>query len=345
MSKITDFYRLKTRTPEGYSLEDIWKFDFLEMEKNHTYIQWMFPSDEPSSCHKNAPVLNNEDIEAFANDKKMRINLLKSFNQFVSFLGINPVFEINELPWSLYFSKANNFVERSSVWLTPKNHNFLRTTRMLKSMTLLGYPGIAKSLLEFLLQLRKEGKIEISDTTIDFWENAVKTNSEKSNLPEIQIHSAKSMILNYKKFANFYIVSIRNSKTDTFLFDQVERLCKDKCKGFLPMVFDDVWLPEHERLGYVLPKKEIIEEALMWAKNKGPFIVHCKAGISRSSAVAYLIACLFAPPEKAIKVLNQFIHSPNELIVKFGAEILENEEIVKELVKFENEGKKMMRMF
>jgi hypothetical protein len=71
--------------------------------------------------------------------------------------------------------------------------------------------------------------------------------------------------------------------------------------------------------------KDKIEKILNWAKSQyektnKDFIVHCFAGISRSSAVAMLINKmlkddLFAP-------YNVKYHSPNPIIIRHGAEIL-----------------------
>ena len=96
-------------------------------------------------------------------------------------------------------------------------------------------------------------------------------------------------------------------------------------KSFVRVWFDDIWLPAHTLDGSMLPSRKEVERALVWAKGVGAdgnFLVHCHAGVSRSSALAYLIACLFASPDEAIKVLNPLLHHPNEKVVQLGAEIL-----------------------
>lgn len=70
-----------------------------------------------------------------------------------------------------------------------------------------------------------------------------------------------------------------------------------------------------------------IEEALEWAKPHEDLVVACRAGISRSSAFAYLIECTRSGPEAAKEILCPDIHQPNRLVVDKGARILENDDV------------------
>ena len=85
--------------------------------------------------------------------------------------------------------------------------------------------------------------------------------------------------------------------------------------------FDDIESPDDE-LKVVTRAK--ITRILKWAKGKDNIVVHCTAGISRSSAVAYLIACSRMHPSKAIKILDPTLHSPNTLVIFHGIKILKD---------------------
>lgn len=71
------------------------------------------------------------------------------------------------------------------------------------------------------------------------------------------------------------------------------------------------------------PTKQMVQDVLEWAKSRDQeqMVVACAAGVSRSSAIAFLIRCLSVPPEEAAKIWDIRIHRPNELILQFGTEI------------------------
>ena len=73
--------------------------------------------------------------------------------------------------------------------------------------------------------------------------------------------------------------------------------------------------------------KILWHQILKWSKDKNDILVHCKAGKSRSAAIAYLIECLEKSPEEAIKILDPKFHIPNELIVWHGMKIFDNQKI------------------
>ncbi len=73
------------------------------------------------------------------------------------------------------------------------------------------------------------------------------------------------------------------------------------------------------------PTEKDIYDILLWAKsqwhkNPNHFIVHCTAGVSRSSAVAILISLLLFGEYKSI--LDRNLHYPNKLILDIGGKIL-----------------------
>lgn len=76
------------------------------------------------------------------------------------------------------------------------------------------------------------------------------------------------------------------------------------------------------------PKKHHVEKALDFAKGRDKLIVACQAGISRSSATAYVIQASEVGILEALKVLNPKIHSPNAAVIKHGSEILNEPDMV-----------------
>lgn len=96
---------------------------------------------------------------------------------------------------------------------------------------------------------------------------------------------------------------------------KIEGLAKNCCK----LLFHDISMPRGDMSP---PKKEDVKKALDFAKGKEKLLVCCQAGISRSSAIAYLIAAAEVGPKEAFSVLNPEVHQPNSLIVRHGAFIL-----------------------
>ena len=120
------------------------------------------------------------------------------------------------------------------------------------------------------------------------------------------------------------IISIRSSNIDPIVYAAIDAYGMGT-DDVLAMTFDDIVTLEKER---ILPSETHIRKILDWSKDKGQIIVHCTAGVCRSAACAYLIECLEKPPTKAIRILDYDLHSPNNLILKIGADILKRPEIV-----------------
>jgi hypothetical protein len=68
---------------------------------------------------------------------------------------------------------ATDFPERAANWLHPGNHNHLRITRILKSLTLLGLREDAEAFLECLEAIYAEAPGKISAASLRFWRAAI----------------------------------------------------------------------------------------------------------------------------------------------------------------------------
>jgi hypothetical protein len=87
----------------------------------------------------------------------------------------------------------------------------------------------------------------------------------------------------------------------------------------LHLQFEDFVSP---RPGARLPAAEDVRLALEWSARGGDLVVSCHAGVSRSSALAYVVRCRDWSPWEAIRVLTPGWHRPNDLVVRLGAELL-----------------------
>lgn len=148
---ILPFYRNEGPDSEGRMLDEILSWDDSRLESVHDFIQWLFPLEEASSANPDATILTVEEIAAMKEDPLIQKNLIKSFDRMMKFYG---------------FGKTSS----QKHWLTPHNHNFLRITRILKSLCLLGQRERAESFFKWLEELYHAGNEKtIGSTTFQFW--------------------------------------------------------------------------------------------------------------------------------------------------------------------------------
>ena len=120
------------------------------------------------------------------------------------------------------------------------------------------------------------------------------------------------------------VISIRGPEDGVIPIDNHTDLCAD----VLVVEFDDVWKQMHEDRGWgKLATPEQLTEILKWAEGKENILVHCFAGICRSSAVAFLIGSQAEGPESAMRFMSTKLHTPNEWVIRLGAHLLKNREI------------------
>jgi hypothetical protein len=167
---LIQFYLGLSPDGEGRMLRDVWAWSFENLERIHNYIQWLFPLSEPSQFNMRAPVLDREAIQQFRMESKLRDNLIISLNVMLRFYGFETFTGDNQVR----VRKAPNFHERKRNWLTTGNHNFLRLTRILKSLKLLGLPEYALAFYGALEDLYiNEAANIIGSLTFHYWQTAI----------------------------------------------------------------------------------------------------------------------------------------------------------------------------
>jgi hypothetical protein len=166
MSQLVDFYRGAAPDSEGRRLAEMWDWDDDRLEERHDFIQWMFPLPEPSQFNPRAPLLTAEDRAAFRTDMALQANLHRSFARILSFLGFAQAPDGRVV-------EGENFAARApDVWSAP-NHNFLRISRILRSLALLGLQEEAQALYERLQEMFNRRKYPIPADSFRYWTAAV----------------------------------------------------------------------------------------------------------------------------------------------------------------------------
>ena len=160
------FYSGRAPDHRGRHLEDYWKFRFEQLEREHDYIQWMFPTWQRSQFHDAAPVLDEAAWQAFNDSLSLRERLSKSLDLMLAFYG---------LAWAgKNVIEGDAFMERSRNWLTLANHNHLRLTRIMSSLHTLGLHDKAQALGEYLSAAARKFPSIISRETAGFWREAAR---------------------------------------------------------------------------------------------------------------------------------------------------------------------------
>jgi len=170
-SELLGFYREKRDDHRGRKLSTILAEKHEWLENSHDYIQWLFPLTEPSAFNCFAPILSKHDIEAFHADVALRARLRDAFNVMLSFYGLRLAGGSNANTQVVIDSA---FEVRRQNWITDGNHNFLRITRILKSLCILGLRNEASAFFECLGLIYEQNKATVGQETFGFWGRAVK---------------------------------------------------------------------------------------------------------------------------------------------------------------------------
>jgi len=138
-------------------------------------------------------------------------------------------------------------------------------------------------------------------------------------------------MISFKK-TDYNIVSLRSTDMPPAMYEDFD-IFRDNYKDIIVQTFDDIVVPIE---GYKLATIIQITSILVWARERDNILVHCSAGVCRSSAIAYLIECIDNPPKKAVKILDRNKHYPNGWVVRLGSNILNKPEIEAEIENYYN---------
>jgi len=166
-SPLLRFYRHEGPDHRGRSLRDIRAFDTSRLEGTHDFIQWLFPLPEPSGASAHAPILSREDIEAFAAEPALREELLRSLDTMLAFYGL----QRSGAGEAVTIARGPGYAVRSAEWLD-RPHNFLRISRILRCLALLGCRPEARAFLACLEDVVRENGWAVGSDTLGYWRRA-----------------------------------------------------------------------------------------------------------------------------------------------------------------------------
>lgn len=136
--------------PDNYTPASIIEWNNDHLEFTHNWVQWCFPLQEGSLHQPDSPVLGQREIQMIRTSSVAQANL-------------------DALLW-----RVVDFYDQTTHWLRPHDHNHLRITRIIKSLTLLAPPEKGLMFYHFIMwRVSAYSKpCIINPTTVHIWKQA-----------------------------------------------------------------------------------------------------------------------------------------------------------------------------
>ena len=168
--ELVAFYSGTGPDARGRLLTDVWSLSLDELEHSHDYIQWLFPLPERSRAQPDSPVLSPRAVQVISGSREMHGRLLLSADKMGAFYG----FELTRSLDAFTVRLADTFPARKRVWMSPGNHNYLRHTRIMKSLVILGVAPLARAWFGCLDDLYRANESVIGAQTHRYWLDAIR---------------------------------------------------------------------------------------------------------------------------------------------------------------------------
>lgn len=171
-SPIVTFYDPATKAPDykGRTFEAILSWTDHQLEREHDYIQILFPVPEPSPHNQNAPLLDRAAFEAFRSRPELRTQIRRSFVRICAFFGFR--MQKDNINDPLAILPISAFKDVSATWLKNFNHNHQRMTRVIRCLRILGLEEDAQAFFATLQLVSRNNHGRIGERSILYWTRA-----------------------------------------------------------------------------------------------------------------------------------------------------------------------------
>ena len=154
------------------ALLSILDFTNEQLESVHDYIQWLFPTFEVSQFNPIAPVFTGDTAINFVQSGLILENARTAFDRILQFYGMAYLDTTNKQAVVRY--------DFSNNWVTRGDHNFLRLTRILKFLNIVGMHNEADALFAALCGVYAAQPVVVGRRTLKFWLEACRPKKDKS---------------------------------------------------------------------------------------------------------------------------------------------------------------------
>ncbi|XP_022096474.1 opioid growth factor receptor-like protein 1 [Acanthaster planci] len=178
-----EFYSNKIPSkPRGTYIDvmhEHWFGDYSLLEEHHGYIQWLFPIRE-KGMNWQSQELQLHEAERICKDKKCCERVIKSYELMLDFWGMR----LKDRR-SGEIGRADNWKERFQN-LNRSSHNYLRITRMLKSLGELGHEHLKFPFLKFVLgeAVVEKTLANAQRSCLHYWVHTLRINAERSAMQD-----------------------------------------------------------------------------------------------------------------------------------------------------------------
>ncbi|KAI1433809.1 hypothetical protein GGR50DRAFT_695760 [Xylaria sp. CBS 124048] len=171
-------------------LAEILEWTDDSLERQHNYIQFLFPLPEESRFYI-APIVDEDTMLIFHNSPALQQNMVHVLKRMLTFYGFEAKDSENkEVPKDNKKVAGENeeVVEGAEIrltitpradcqrgfsrWVKPVNHNHLRITRIIRSLRVLGLGGAARDFFDALMEVCRARGV-VSRKSIAFWTRAM----------------------------------------------------------------------------------------------------------------------------------------------------------------------------
>lgn len=145
------FYTNKeTSKPDCLYISDFhekWFGDYESLEQSHGFIQWLFPIFKASAFNWSSAPLTRTEARLIRRNKVAARNVVESYKLMLDFYGLRLV---DEKTGEVDYVEDKSLRKTRMRNLNQMSHNYLRITRILKSLGHLGFTRYKKPFLEAL---------------------------------------------------------------------------------------------------------------------------------------------------------------------------------------------------
>lgn len=175
------FYKGEIKSvPSGDFIDKIheeWFGNYALLERHHGYIQWLFPIRE-HGMNMQSQVLQLHEIEGIKADPECGRRMMRSYELMLEFYGMKlKNAETGEL------ERSENYKARYRN-LNTSGHNYLRITRILKSLGELGFEHLKFNFLAFVAdEIWTHGELKNCKGSIEnYWTGTLRDDAQRAEM-------------------------------------------------------------------------------------------------------------------------------------------------------------------